>query len=550
MRSLGCAVSLALLLGLVPATGLASAETEDAASAKTEAKPTYKIVKRDKFNIEEQSHLLEFGIFLGGFFPAQAHELFDPDAGYKALDKGGFMLGVRAAYLPWRYLGLELEGAIVSTGIRDSDESALLYTMRAHVIGQLPWWRVTPFVLAGYGMQGITSDEIAGVGDDIDGTFHAGLGLKWYATNQHILRAEGRVDVGGETDPGGYVPHFEFLVSAAYVINWANQPDRDSDGVYDEDDQCPDRAGDKPTGCPPDRDGDGVFDADDKCPELAGDKPEGCPPDRDGDGVYDADDKCVELAGDKPEGCPPDKDGDGVFDRDDKCVDKPGVKPTGCPADSDGDGIPDSDDRCPNQASSEKDGCPADSDGDGILDKDDKCPKKAETRNGYEDKDGCPDKIPRKIKRITGAIKGIYFASGKATIQKKSFRVLNGAAKVLGKYKGLRIRIEGHTDDVGADDANMKLSEARAAAVKQYFVDKGIEDNRLEAVGKGETEPVDPKKTRRARSRNRRIEFKLVMDVEETAAAAEAAAVQKAAEEAGVNKEAGEKAEEKTDGKK
>ena len=471
MRSVSLALSLALFLGMAPGIGFAAEEEDD-----------------NDFNMEMQSHLFEVGIFLGGYFPPEEHELYAPPSGWKELEKGAFMIGVRVGYLPWRYIGLEVEGALTATGFADSDEAAMIYFARAHVIGQLPMWRVTPFVLAGYGLQSISSDDVEGAGSDTDGAFHAGLGVKWYATNRHILRAEGRVDVGGQQGEGGLQPHFEVLFGASYVLGWDDPPDRDSDGVIDDNDQCPDRAGDKPTGCPPDKDGDGVYDPDDKCVDLAGDKPTGCPPDTDGDGVYDADDKCVDLAGDKPTGCPPDTDGDGVYDADDKCPKAAGPKP---------------------------DGCPPDKDGDGIADKDDKCPAKPENKNGYKDSDGCPDRIPRKLKRFTGAIKGIYFDSGKATIRKKSHRVLDKAVKILKQFTDTRIKIEGHTDDVGKDDANLKLSEARAASVKAYFVDKGIGAERLQSVGKGETEPVAKGTSRRARAKNRRIEFELIIGQEQ-----------------------------------
>ena len=464
----------------------------------------------DKFNIDEQTHLVEFGVFLGGFFIPESHALHDKDVGHKAMDKSAFILGLRAAYLPLRYVGLEVEAALIPIGLRGGDDIATVYTVRGHVIGQLPWWRVTPFLLVGYGLQGVSSTENA-LGSDEDGALHVGLGVKWYVTNKHILRADGRVNIGDKPDPDPYAPQFEFLVGASYVLGWEDPPDRDSDGVIDEVDQCPDRAGDKPTGCPPDKDSDGVYDADDKCVDLAGDKPTGCPPDKDGDGVYDEDDKCVDLAGDKPTGCPPDKDGDGVYDKDDKCVDLAGDKPTGCPPDKDGDGVYDKDDKCPKKPGPKPDGCPPDKDGDGIADADDKCPEKPENKNGYQDKDGCPDSIPRKLKRFTGAIKGIYFDSGKATIRKKSNRVLDKAVKILKQFPDTRIKIEGHTDDVGKDDANLKLSEERAKSVKQYFVDKGIMPERLQSVGKGETEPVAKGKSRRARAKNRRIEFKLII---------------------------------------
>ena len=472
MRSAACVVSLALLLGLYPGSGLASEE------------------EGGGFNLSEQRHLLEIGLFLGAYFPPKAHELFDPDVRWQPIKEVSFIGGLRLGYLPLPFFGLELEGAVMPTSLREVDESAIIYTVRGHVIGQLPWGKVAPFLVVGYGLQGITSDSTDGLGSDIDGAFHAGLGAKWYVMKQLVVRLDGRVNVGGETNPGGLRPQFELLAGASYVIGRKEKepppppPDRDGDGVIDAEDKCPDKPGEKPDGCPPDKDGDGVYDKEDKCPDLAGDKPGGCPPDKDGDSVYDKEDKCPETPGEYPTGCPPDRDGDKVFDKDDRCPDKPGVWP---------------------------DGCPPDKDGDGIADTEDKCPDKPETKNGFRDRDGCPDKLPRKLKRFTGAIKGIYFASGKATIRKRSHRVLNGAVKILKKYKDTRIRIEGHTDDVGKDDANMKLSEARAKAVMDYFVGKGIDGKRLQSVGKGETEPVAKGTSRRARAKNRRIEFQLLM---------------------------------------
>ncbi len=98
-----------------------------------------------------------------------------------------------------------------------------------------------------------------------------------------------------------------------------------------------------------------------------------------------------------------DSDGDGVMDNDDKCPDVKGEAPDGCPPkDSDGDGVADSKDKCPNEKGEPPDGCPStrDSDGDGIIDSKDKCPNEPETKNGFEDDDGCPDELPAQVKDL------------------------------------------------------------------------------------------------------------------------------------------------------
>jgi outer membrane protein OmpA-like peptidoglycan-associated protein len=69
------------------------------------------------------------------------------------------------------------------------------------------------------------------------------------------------------------------------------------------------------------------------------------------------------------------------------------------------------------------------------------------------------------------------------------------------------IEIQGHTDNRGNDAYNLDLSDRRAAAVKQYLVDKGIDENRLTSQGYGETQPIDKKNNEKAYAKNRRVEF-------------------------------------------
>jgi hypothetical protein len=201
--------------------------------------------------------------------------------------------------------------------------------------------------------------------------------------------------------------------------------DSDGDGVFDNDDICPNQGdegyGVDASGCPNppvDSDGDGVFDNDDICPnqgdEGYGVDASGCPNppvDSDGDGIFDNDDTCPnqgdEGYGVDGTGCPNppvDSDGDGIFDNDDSCPNQGdegyGVDGTGCPnppVDSDGDGVYNNDDTCPNQGDEgygvDASGCPnppVDSDGDGVYNNDDTCPNQGDEGYGV-DSTGCPN---------------------------------------------------------------------------------------------------------------------------------------------------------------
>ena len=245
--------------------------------------------------------------------------------------------------------------------------------------------------------------------------------------------------------------------------------------------------------------------------------PAGPPPsaDADNDGVPDDQDKCPTEAGPPPTGCPvKDTDNDGVPDDQDKCPTEPGPADRGgCPVkDQDNDGVPDDQDKCPTEPGpADRQGCPPkDSDGDGILDENDKCPDQPETKNGFEDEDGCPDEVPAAVKKFTGVIKGINFATGKATLTKGSYKILDQAVRVLQEYPSVKMEIAGHTDDTGKHDMNVRLSQDRAESVKAYLVSKGLDDSRLKAVGYGPDKPLIPGKSARARAANRRVEFNLI----------------------------------------
>jgi OmpA-OmpF porin, OOP family len=324
--------------------------------------------------------------------------------------------------------------------------------------------------------------------------------------------------------------------------------DRDGDGIKDDVDKCPDDPEDfddfeDEDGCPdPDNDRDGICDpwvdqkgemgkypchGIDKCPNEPEDK----------DGVEDED------------GCPDpdvlDRDGDGIPDDKDKCPDDPEDKDgfedeDGCPdPDNDKDGIPDVDDLCPNDPEDkdgfeDQDGCPdPDNDKDricdpwvsekGLLQKYknvcsglDKCPNEPETYNGFEDEDGCPDKGRVIVhKGRIEILDKIYFETDKAIIKPVSFPLLDAIAATLkGNPQILLVEIQGHADERGSDDHNLKLTDDRAHSVKDYVVKKGVEEGRLQAKGYGETRPVDKRHNEEAWSKNRRVEFVILKRAE------------------------------------
>jgi OOP family OmpA-OmpF porin len=223
-----------------------------------------------------------------------------------------------------------------------------------------------------------------------------------------------------------------------------------------------------------------------------GEKP--LPPsyDDDNDGVPNNRDKCPNTPpGVKvgPDGCPLDSDGDGVPDTYDKCPNTPkGVKVNadGCPLDSDGDGIPDSIDKCPDTPKGvivNSDGCPLDSDGDGVPDGIDQCPN---TLPGVKvNSRGCA--IPQIVE-----LRGVHFEFNKATLLLDSKAILDRVALSLQNEPDVKAEIAGHTDSIGSDAYNQKLSEARAQSVVDYLVSKGVPADHLTAKGYGESQPVMP----------------------------------------------------------
>ncbi|MCF6346018.1 MAG: OmpA family protein [Thiomicrorhabdus sp.] len=106
----------------------------------------------------------------------------------------------------------------------------------------------------------------------------------------------------------------------------------------------------------------------------------------------------------------------------------------------------------------------------------------------------------------------IYFETSKAVIQKKSDALIDELATVALKCPDTNIEIAGHTDSSGSHAMNQKLSEMRAKAIVKRLKEKNINEDRLTAIGYGETKPIADNKTEIGKAKNRRIEFKIIGD--------------------------------------
>lgn len=362
-----------------------------------------------------------------------------------------------------------------------------------------------PYIVIGGGVNYV----LGKVGGDVDlglGTniwIFKNFGLFIQASYNYVPH---KFDAANPQDFRGYMHH-----TMGFVTRFGQGKDRDKDGVADIDDKCPDVPGLKELNGCPDTDGDGITDAIDLCPLVPGLAAfAGCP-DSDGDGIIDSQDKCPNEAGTKElKGCP-DKDGDGVADKDDLCPTIKGVASLrGCP-DSDGDGLADKDDKCPNEKGPMvSNGCP-DSDGDGISDNEDKCP----TVPGIAANNGCPatdlaPEVKTEVQnKLNFAAKNIEFETGSDRIRTTSFKDLDNVVAIMNQYKDLKVNIDGHTDNVGKESANVDLSMRRAIAVNDYLVKKGINQNRLAASGYGPSKPVATNNTAEGRQKNRRVELNI-----------------------------------------
>lgn len=311
---------------------------------------------------------------------------------------------------------------------------------------------------------------------------------------------------------------------------------------------------------PKDRDKDGVSDKLDECIDIPGIWAlKGCS-DVDNDGVLDQNDSCVTDSGlVKFDGCP-DKDGDDIIDKIDDCPDEPGIPEfNGCP-DTDGDGIMNKLDSCPEFPGPKiNKGCPLkmlhsiDSMGT-ILETDTMFHGEEyyyfenlksdnsqlfmlgqeddsefirvilgnDTITAFKNDKGyfyykyLPPDEPIEIELMAEeeeilkrAFDNLEFETGKAKIKESSYASLEDLAKLLLQKPEWKIRISGHTDNVGNDNNNMKLSKNRAEAVKDFLILNDVFTERINVEWFGETKPIADNDTKEGRQKNRRVEMKI-----------------------------------------
>ncbi len=173
--------------------------------------------------------------------------------------------------------------------------------------------------------------------------------------------------------------------------------------------------------------------------------------------------------------------------------------------DRDRDGVADDKDLCPDVKGTESaNGCP-DADNDGVADAEDKC----KTLAGIAANKGCPKIQKADLKIMNMAMQGLFFKTGSATIEDKSYPVLDNVVAVMNRHPEYNLSIEGHTDNTGNADSNLKLSQDRAAAAAAYISGKGISTDRIAAAGYGQTKPIADNSTEVGRAKNRRVSFRI-----------------------------------------
>lgn len=152
---------------------------------------------------KRDTHMFEAGVYAGFISVSDNHELVTTDsplARNRAIAHISPDVGARFGYYPLRTFGVELEGGLMPTSLREGSD-VLLFEGRASLIGQLPG-RVTPFILVGGGVTGLTSDPNV-LGDDTDASFHWGGGVKFFATRHVAIRLGVRDVVLSRSNNGG-----------------------------------------------------------------------------------------------------------------------------------------------------------------------------------------------------------------------------------------------------------------------------------------------------------------------------------------------------------
>lgn len=415
--------------------------------------------------------LLMLGVFLCCMSSAIAREVtISPMVGGYVFENN---LGLKNSPVYTLGLGLNFDqhwsvegsGDYVET---ERDGSSTKYNFYSGRIGVLyhfnPVENLTPYVMAGAGALRIDGDD--------DGQFTYALGAKLDVSDDVALRFEARHVVGIDIDSDHDIndTYNQFAITAGLTFKFGELPATA--------DQYESQAGE-------------VFGAE----PASQSQPIVAP-------------LAVPAAVTPAE----DSDNDGVIDVLDRCPVTPhgtSVDSEGCPAtikfvDSDDDGVSDALDACsdtPVDVAVDIRGCPlADTDGDGISDVHDNCPG---TDSQYTvDEYGCPV-LTDNVKTASLVIEYATSQTGFSEEAARELKLL--AAKVMSTDQG-RLVVEGHTDSVGGENQNLKLSQDRAEKVRQALIkDFDVPENRVVAKGRGPFDPVADNNTQAGRQQNRRV---------------------------------------------
>lgn len=185
-------------------------------------------------------------------------------------------------------------------------------------------------------------------------------------------------------------------------------------------------------------------------------------------------------------------------------VTAPGAPAPISTADSDADGVPDPSDACaatPAGIAVDFRGCPADSDSDGVSDDRDACPNTLKQFN--VDARGCA--VLQSV-----VLEKVNFEHNSTSLEFNAKTLLAELGSCLVGQPAMQLEIGGHTDNVGSQEYNLKLSQERARAVREFLIGYGVAADRLRAEGYGEFQPVADNATEAGRAENRRVEVKVI----------------------------------------